>query len=252
MVEIVGEAKNIFNQLTSSGLGTAGGFIGGAFVGRQSQTLIGWTDANILGPTDYWNIGKAWAANNLPKIALWYLLRKYDAAGETMQDATKALIGSVAFDTLVRLLSGGVNNGVTVGGYQILGAATVPGQTNAANAEVQRMAQEINVLKTELKKAMSLAAQPNPYGAPPEYNPASAGAPVVTPYVEGARLPAPSTIRARNWGFMENVPYVSGAPYPVPAQPNPPTADERQPRLGFMQQEQKAGLSKAAAMCGMQ
>lgn len=249
MVEIVGEAKTIFNELTSSGLGTAGGFIGGAFVGRQVQTLIGWTDALITGPTDYWNIGKAWVANNGPKIALWYLLRKYDATSETMKDVDKALIGSVAFDTLVRILSGGVNNGVTVGGYQILGAATQAG--TAQSAQVQQMAQEINMLRTELKKAMSIAAQPTQFGAPPQYNPV--GAPVVTPYVEGARLPAPAGQRATRMGFMEQGPYVSGAPLPVPAaaQPNPPEAQDRQARYGFMQ-EQKIGISKAAAMCGMQ
>ncbi len=242
-MEIVGEAKTIFAELTNAGLGVAGGFIGGAFIGRQVQTLIGWTDANITGPTDYTNIAKAWIANNLPKIGLWYLLRRYDAGTELTKDLDKALMGSVTYDTLVRLLSGGVNAGVTVGGYQLLSDTPV----SAGNtAQVQQMAKEINVLRTELKKAMQLAAQP-PYGAPPQYNP-QAGA------IEGAPLPAPPTRRGPQMGFMEGE-YVSGAPIPVPAtamQPNPTIAQKRQESYGFMAAEQKTGISKAAAMCGMQ
>lgn len=256
MVEIVGEAKALFDELISEGLGVAGGFIGGAFVGRQAQTLLGWTDAAIANTAttlDYMGIAKAWIANNGPKIGLWYLLKRYDAGSELTKDADKALLGSVVFDTLMRLLNSGLNPATaTIHGYEVLGSGTATGATT--QAQIQDMAQQINILKGELKKAMQIQAAQGPYGAPPQYNPVQASAPIVTPYVEGAPLPAPASRRARETGFMAGE-YVSGAPYPVPAavavQPNPAIATDRQARFGFMA-EQKVGISRAAAMCGMQ
>lgn len=246
MVEIIGETKAIFEELTSVGLGVAGGFIGGAMVGRYVENLA--LSGVPVAPGDTLTRKLyGWAANNLPKIAIWYLLRKYNATTEITRDLDKALIGSVAFDSLLRATNNGINTATAyIGPYQIMsGSPAAP----ANQGQIQQMAQEINVLRTELKKAMQIAAQP-PFGAPPQYNPVNAGAPVVTPYVEGAPLPAPATRRATRMGFMEQG-YISGAPYPVPAQPNPPIAQDRQASFGFMT-EQKAGLSKAAAMCGMQ
>lgn len=159
----------VSTALITQGAGVAGGFVGAAFVGRQVQNLVK-KDADIATMTDK---VMAWTANNVPKIAIWYLARGYALEpGETVtpmkeaiSDARKAMAGSVVFDTLMRLANGGINPAsATLWNWQVLDNK---GQ-KSVQADTQRLIQENSALRAELNKALQrLATQPASLPAAP-------------------------------------------------------------------------------------
>lgn len=230
--------------LVTEGGGVAGGFVGAAFVGRQFQNWIK-PDSGVVSFTD---AAMAWAANNVPKLAVWYLTRSYAIEpGETVtpvkeaiSDARKAFAGSVVFDTLMRLSNSGKNPAsASIMGWQVLGSGESPEVQKSAQADVQRLIQENSALRAELNKALQrLATQPIAPPAQSATQPATqvvvqpAAPPVVrytpvTPYsVPPAPMPAPApVVRAPPVARAEE----------IVAQPVPPVVQERQRRYGFMQ-----------------
>lgn len=195
----------VSTALVTEGAGVAGGFVGAAFIGRQVQNLI-MPDANIAGSIT--NSVMAWAGNNVPKLAIWYLTRGYALEpGETVtptkeviSDARKAFAGSVVFDTLMRLANSGANPAqATIMGWQVLGSGPSAEMQKSAQADVQRLIQENSALRTELNKALQrLATQPV---APPAQPPIVHQQPVIQ-----QTAPAP----------VVNVHPVAPAPAPVP------------------------------------
>ncbi len=157
--------------LVAEGAGVTGGFLAAGFLGRQIQDRIK-PDGAIVSTTDKL---VAWSANNVPKIAMWYLLKKYASVepGETLTpmkeatvDAKKAVAGSIIFDTLVRLSSGGQNPAsVTLFGYRLLSGA--PEKSASSQADNQRLIQENSALRAELNKALQRLATPAVPPAPP-------------------------------------------------------------------------------------
>jgi hypothetical protein len=158
--------------LVAEGAGVTGGFLAAGFIGRQIQDRIKSDDA-IVSTTDKL---VAWSANNVPKIAMWYLLRRYATVepGETLTpmkeatvDAKKAVAGSIIFDTLVRLSSGGKNPAsVTLFGYRLLSGSLEAQKSTSSQADIQRLIQENSALRAELNKALQRLAQPPPMPAP--------------------------------------------------------------------------------------
>lgn len=173
----------VSTALVTEGAGVAGGFVGAAFIGRQVQNMV-MPDANIAGSIT--NGVMAWAGNNIPKLAIWYLTRGYALEpGETVtptkeaiSDARKAFAGSVVFDTLMRLSNGGANPAqASIMGWQVLGSGPSAEMQKSAQADVQRLIQENSALRTELNKALQrLAAQPV---APPAQPPIVHQQPVI-------------------------------------------------------------------------
>lgn len=243
----VGEA------LVTEGGGVAGGFVGAAFLGRQIQNAV-MPDANIAG--NITNAAIAWASNNVPKLAAWYLTRGYAIApGETatpireaVSDARKAFAGSVVFDTLMRLANSGSNPAsATIMGWQVLGSGSgedTSKNVQSAQADIQRLIQENSALRTELNKALQrLASPPIPVGggyaqpaAPVQVNVAPVQ-PYAAQYAESAPpgYAVPPTEqyvrqRQRKYGFAADQ---------VPAQ--------RQKKYGFMGEDAK----EIGAMFGM-
>ncbi len=213
----VGEA------LVTEGGGVTAGFMGAGFLGRQVQTVTGQTDGNV---TDLTSAAMAWGANNLPKLAVWYLTRGYAIEpGETatpmreaVSDARKAFAGSVVYDTVLRLANGGKNPAnISVWGWQILGTGS--DNVQSAQADVQRLLQENTALRTELNKALQrLASQP--------VIPAGSGLtqPAPAPVVQVQELPYSGTAPV--------VPYAETAPgYAVP--PTEEYVRQRQRKYGF-------------------
>lgn len=148
-------------SLVTEGAGVVGGLLAAGFLGRQIQNRVT-TDADVLAAPTIGNMAKAWAANNGPKIALWYLMRKYDAGTELTADAKKAVMGSVALDTLVRVFNKGVNPlSITIGGYEFLGSGVGKVADNVSgagmSADVQHIIQENKALRAELNKAYEKA-----------------------------------------------------------------------------------------------
>lgn len=142
----VGEA------LTTSGIGVTGGLVLGGAIGRFIQNKVK-TDADVTAAPTLGNYAMAWGGNNVPKLALWYLSRKY-ATSELTVDGRKALMGSVVFDTLMRLLNKGINPASAfVGTYQVLGSSDA-GTPGTAAGDVQKLIQENDALRAELNKAL--------------------------------------------------------------------------------------------------
>jgi hypothetical protein len=179
-------------SLVSEGAGVTGGFLLAGFVGRQIQDRVKSDDAVTASPTAT-NKVMAWTANNVPKLALWYLLKKYAVVepGETLTpmkeatvDAKKAVAGSIVFDTLVRLSQGGINPArVDLFGYRLLGAEPQKSSAQSSSqADIQRLIQENSALRAELNKALQRLAQPPlPAPAPPVQQPMPVAPQVAAP-----------------------------------------------------------------------
>ncbi len=234
--------------LVSEGLGVTGGFIGAAIVGRQIQNRVKSDDAVLADPTAS-NKVMAWSANNVPKLAMWYLLKRYADVepGEALTpmkeatvDAKKAISGSIIYDTIIRLANGGTNPGdVKLWGYQIMSGGPQK-SVQSSQADTQRLIQENSALRAELNKALQRLATPTQAVAP---------APVVrtspAPVVNVSPTPqvvqqAPPVVR-----YQPAVPPVVSysAPPVAPvrqatAQPIPPAVSERERKYGFMQSDQ--------------
>lgn len=133
----------------TEGLGVAGGFIAGGVLGRQVENMV--MKGNPVTPTSTLKEKvKGYLANNAPKVLAYVVARKYDAHTETTRDAAKALLGSVAYDTILRLANKGYNPAdISIGGYRVLGDNT------------QQLVQENSILRGELNKALAQLAGPD-------------------------------------------------------------------------------------------
>lgn len=242
----------VSTALVSEGLGVTGGFLAAGFVGRQIQDRVK-ADSAIVTSTDK---VMAWTANNVPKFAMWYLLKRYADVepGEAITpmkeatiDAKKAIAGSIIFDTLVRLSKGGTNPAeISLFGYRLLsgGSANSP-EMQKTQADIQRLIQENSALRAELNKALQRLATPVPQPAPVVAAPAPA--PVVNVAPAHIVQQAPPVVRYQ----PSQPPIVSYAPAPVAppvapvrraepitVQPVPPAVSERERKYGFMQSDQ--------------
>lgn len=195
--EALGESTltEVTHSLVTDGFGTAGGFLAAGFVGRQLQTLTGQTDDKVTGLMTLESL-YAWLANNGPKMAVWYLTKGYAATSEVVADARKAMMGSVVFDTILRLTNNGINPASVVipGIGQVLGSGT--GGVASSPQDVNRLIQENTALRTELNKALQrLASQP---GVQPGMIGQAEG-PIVQP------LPTPPHVqeRQKRYGAMQ-------------------------------------------------
>ena len=262
-------------SLVAEGAGVTGGFLLAGFVGRQIQDRVKSDDAVTASPTAA-NKVVAWTANNVPKLALWYLLKKYATVepGEALTpmkeatvDAKKAVAGSIIFDTLVRLSKGGINPAaIELFGYRLLSGSEPQKSVQSSSADIQRLIQENSALRAELNKALQRLAQP-PLPAPvaqpaPQVAapPPVYAAPVVqAQYPQVFQQAPPPVIRYQpvtppvvSYTPAQSAP-VQRAVAPIvqveqrppmvraeemTAQPVPPAVSERERKYGFMNFEQ--------------
>ena len=233
----------VANTLVAEGVGVGAGFIGASTIGRRVEDYM--LPTGVDG-TSWTSILKGWAYNNAPKLALWYVIRRYvpetpeTRTQEMMMDAKKAIAGSVVFDTLLRT----TNHGVPVhdpSGYKLLGGKGEPVRTAAApQADTQRLIQENSALRTELNKALQRLAAPTPaqtaYVQAPQVQ-----APQVQPVQVQVQQP-PVNVQVQAPASRAPAPVVRYQPAPAPAapvvrveqqQPARP-ATERQQKFAFM------------------
>lgn len=179
-MEFSGASKKIGDVTTTAlaeGGGVAIGFLGAGIVGKQIEKVI---KPNVVKTSPVIDKAIAWAANNVPKVAVWYGIKKVNKmpGGKPsnlselmMDDAKKATIASVVFDTLVRASNGGAP-GTTV---KLFGIDVLSGQSVADNTEVttqlqnnlQRLVQENSTLRSQLNQALGkMASAPTPTPSP--------------------------------------------------------------------------------------
>jgi hypothetical protein len=236
----------VANTLVTEGVGVGGGFIAASTVGRRIEDYM--LGATVTEADTLTTKIKGWAYNNVPKLAGWYLIRKYvpetpeTRTQEVLVDAKKAIAGSVVFDSLLRA----TNHGAPVhdpSGYKLLGGKGEPVRTAAPQADMQRLIQENSALRTELNKALQRLAAPAP--AP---QPVQVQAPAPQVHV-APQAPAPVVNIAPIQKAAPPAPVVryQPAPAPVPVrtqappvvrveqqQPVPPAVSERERRFAFM------------------
>jgi hypothetical protein len=199
-------------SLVSEGAGVTGGFLLAGFVGRQIQDRVK-KDADVITSPTATNKIMAWTANNVPKLALWYLLKKYtvEEPGEVLTpmkeatlDAKKAVAGSIIFDTLVRLSKNGVNPAeIDLFGYRLLSGSPEPQKSvQSSSADIQRLIQENSALRAELNKALQRLAQP------PSPAPVAQPAPQVAapPPVQAAPVQAAPVVQAQPQQVFQQAP----------------------------------------------
>jgi hypothetical protein len=236
----------VANTLVAEGVGVGAGFIGASTIGRRIEDYM--LPTGVDG-TSWTSIFKGWTYNNVPKLAIWYVIRKYvpetpeTRTQEMMMDAKKAIAGSVVFDTLLRT----TNHGMPVhdpSGYKLLGGKGEPVRTAAPQADTQRLIQENSALRTELNKALQRLAAPTP--APqPVYVQAPAPQPVQTQAPQPVQpvqvqVQAPPVVQVQAPPARAPAPVVRYQPAParpapvvrVEQQQNP--AQDRQQKFAFM------------------
>jgi hypothetical protein len=215
------------NAIASEGGSVTAGLVGAGILGRRVQSMVK-SDAEVVTTIDG---VKAWAGNNVPKIAAWYLLR-----GKVNADIEKGIVTSAALDTLMRLLNGGVNPAsATVMGYEVMGESKSLAGVDAGT--VQRLIQENGQLRAQLGIKSAEGAM----------------SPRLPPYV-GSAIMTPDE-RDRKYAFM---PGASSAG--TPGVTKPPRVEQRQVRYGFvgetstMSSAGKPGAAyvQAGKMFGMQ
>lgn len=233
--------------LATEGIGVAGGFLAGGFIGRQVENIV---KPGITAESSVTDKIMAWGANNIPKLAIWYLLRNYArvAPGEEVSpmkemtvDLKKSLAGSFIFDSLMRLGNKGVMPSATFFGYEVLGTGRSPETQKTVQADVQRLIQENSALRAELNKALQrLASQP---AIPPQPVTAAPALVAPAPVAQVSIAPIQSQTQvAQQPPVVRYTPIPQQPPAPVPvtraAQPQGPTdVPERQRRYGFAQYE---------------
>lgn len=215
---------------------TVGGFAGAGVLGRQIQNRIT-PDSAIVTLGDKL---KAWGANNLPKIGVWYILRGRPLFGPTTTPLVElGIVTSVAFDTLMRLFNDGRNPATAViSGYEVMGEPVKMGEMTGADAgTVSRLIHENAGLR---EQNAQLKAQQTPMD------------PRLPPYVGGqSGQVIPPDIRERKYAFMQPA---------IPGMPRPPGVAEREKRYGFAGEGGMAAVSgkpgaayvQAGKMFGMQ
>jgi hypothetical protein len=266
----------VAEDLVVEGIGVGGGFIANAALGRQIQNLVK-KDDKVVNMTDKLI---AWGGNNVPKIAIWYLLRDFakkemiktkpgekNLTANLTSDISKSAIGSVMFDTLVRAFNGGKNPvNVKMFGYQVLDGQTENRNFAMRNStmqnNLQKLIQENSSLRSELNKSLQrLANQPRQIQQPQQSQPQIHVQPQVQ--IQPARQPPVVTVqpimdeRERRYGFMPTSPLQTtpeaeqrrrqfGA---MPTYDAPPVVEERERKYGFA--GGKGGEEQIAAMFGM-
>lgn len=242
--------------LATEGVGVAGGLLGASFIGRQIENVIlgkssTGTQVRITAGDTFTTKFKGWAANNVPKLLGWYMLRNYakvepgemvTPGKEITVDAKKAFAGSVVFDTLIRV----TNHGVPIGPVSFMGVEWLGDedkqQTPALQADMQRLIQENSALRSELNKALQrIASTPAPIAV--QYPTVQTQVPTPPPAAPVVRYQPVQAAPAPQVTYSEQRPAVpvrraeeeaSQMPYTY-AQPTPPVVHERQRQYGFMQ-----------------
>ena len=244
----------VANTLVAEGVGVGAGFIGASTIGRRVEDYM--LPDGVSSTSPIMTKVKGWAYNNVPKLAIWYVIRKYvpetpeTRTQEMMMDAKKAIAGSIVFDSLIRATSHGAPLRDTYSGWKLLGGKGEEVRTASAapQADTQRLIQENSALRTELNKALQRLAAPAPAPQPiyvqapaPQAVQVQAPQPVQPVQVHVQAPPAQIQVQAPP-ARPAPAPVVRYQPAPAPAapvvrveqqQPARP-ATERQQKFAFM------------------
>lgn len=199
---------DVATAIVKEGGAVTGGLLAAGVAGRQVENLVMGTTP-VTPTSTLGDKAKAALANVAPKAIGWYLLRHKTGA---IEDVRKGVVTSAAFDLLMRLTNSGVNPATaTVMGYQVLGDGSIVSTGSTDAGTVQKLVQEIGMLRAELNRQRQLTGE-------------GAMDPRLPPYVGGMPGIVPPAERERRYAFMQPA---------VPGVTRPPGTAHRQTRYGF-------------------
>ncbi len=218
------------------------GLLSAGFLGKQIEKNIGTAGSKAVLPTSPMTdklIG--YAANNLPKLALWYVVRKEGGKylGKYDKDVGKGILSDVVLDTLIRATNSGAPKDIlNMFGYSVLNNNTTP----QMQENMQKVLQENSSLRQQLNGALQRAAS-----AP---SPIQAASPVrsITPIQSAPQVIAqPPADHDRRFSMMQSTPEAEERRKNYGAM-TPPLEDERNKRYSSMKAQYNfAGDSTSAS-----
>ncbi len=197
------------------------GLFGGGFIGKQIENMV---KTGVVPTSPTMDKLMAYVANNGPKLALWYLVRKEGAQylKGYDKDVGKGLLASVMLDTVVR-----ANNNFAptplfqLFGYDVLGTPTAGANaTPQMQQNMQKVLQENSSLRAQLNSALQRVASASPNVT-------------VTPVRTAAQIPSPPPDHDRAYGMMQTTPEAEDRRKKFGAM-TPPIEDERNRRFSAM------------------
>lgn len=197
------------------------GLFGGGFIGKQIENMV---KTGVVPTSPTMDKLMAYVANNGPKLALWYLVRKEGAQylKGYDKDVGKGLLASVMLDTVVR-----ANNSFAptplfqLFGYDVLGTPTAGANaTPQMQQNMQKVLQENSSLRAQLNSALQRVASASPNVT-------------VTPVRTAAQIPSPPPDHDRAYGMMQTTPEAEDRRRNYGAM-TPPIQDERERRYSQM------------------
>lgn len=170
------------------------GLFGAGVVGKQIENML---KTGVVPTSPMMDKLMAYAANNAPKLALYYLVRK--EGGEYLKgfekDLGKGMLASVVLDTVVRAGNDFAPKPLfQLFGYDVLGSPSVT--TNATpqmQANMQKVLQENSSLRQQLNSALQKVASASPNVT-------------VTPIRSAQPIPPPPPDHDRAYGMMQSTP----------------------------------------------
>lgn len=237
---------NVAKNVAVEGGSVVAGLLGAGVIGKQIEKNIGTAGSKLVGPTSTLTDKLiAYAANNGPKLAAWYLLKKEGKSvlGAYTEDVEKGIVASFALDTVVRLSNSGVPKGITLWGYDVMGnGMQTSNVTPQMQENMQKVLQENSSLRQQLNGALQRAAS-----AP---SPIQAASPVrsITPIQSAPQVIAqPPPDHDRRFGMMQTTPEAEERRKNYGAM-TPPLEDERNKKYSSMKaQFNFAGDSQSTA-----
>ena len=233
----------------AEGVGVAGGFIGAGILGRQVENMV---KKNITAGSSMSDKLIAVLANNVPKIATWYIIKEYGPKDpgmmtEVVTDVKKSMMGSVVYDSMLRLTNHGINPvNVSIGGIRILNdaeqrLASTQGRVQSIQVDLQKVVQENSYLRQQLNEALGRLANnvSRPAIVPVVQSQITAPAPIVhvTPIQSQTPIITPQD-RRKEFGAMDEAEdrrrRYGAMPYgAMPAYDSPPHVVQRERKYGF-------------------
>lgn len=167
----LGEAAT---SVATEGGSVVAGLFGAGILGKIVEKNLGTVGSKAAVATStITDKAIAYVANNGPKVALWYLLKKEGRIlGGYEKDIEKGIVASVVLDTVVRVSNDFAPKPLLqIGGYDVLSGEKVSNMTGTnpqLQAATQQLIQENSTLRGQLNQALGkLASTPmSPLNAP--------------------------------------------------------------------------------------
>jgi hypothetical protein len=193
--------------IATEGGSVIAGLFGASILGKQVEKYVGTAGSKAVVPTSKMTDKViAYVANNGPKVAAWYLLkREGKILGSLEKDIEKGIVASIVLDTVVRAgNSFAPKSLLTIAGFDVLGGV---GTNPQLQTNLQQVIQENSALRGQLNQALTKLASAS-IAQPPQPHDTRFGMMQTTSEAEDRR---------KNYGAM-----------------TPPIEDERNRRFGTM------------------